>query len=119
MKVIIAGGRDFYDLDYMLQSINQLIEEGKIIEEGLEIVCGMAKGADLLGFQLALDNDIPVHEFPANWELYGTRAGMIRNKEMAKFADAAIVFWDGESKGTYNMILCMNAQKKPCYIFNY
>ena len=28
-----------------------------------------------------------------------------RNKEMARYADALIVFWDGESKGRTNMII--------------
>jgi hypothetical protein len=31
-------------------------------------------------------------------------AGPIRNGEMAKYADALIVFWDGKSRGTKNMI---------------
>lgn len=33
-------------------------------------------------------------------------AGFKRNEEMADHADAAIIFWDGKSKGTQHMIDC-------------
>ena len=38
---------------------------------------------------------------------------------MADYADIAICFWDGESKGTAHMIKTMRIKKKPCYIFDY
>ena len=45
-----------------------------------------------------------IRTFPANWAEFGKGAGLIRNKKMAKYADALIAFWDGKSKGTKNMI---------------
>ena len=41
---------------------------------------------------------------PADWDKYGKSAGFIRNKEMVDIADAAIIFWDGDSKGTKDTI---------------
>ena len=38
---------------------------------------------------------------------------------MGEFADAAILFWDGKSKGTAHMIKTMKLKKKPYIIFNY
>lgn len=43
------------------------------------------------------------------WGVYGKSAGPRRNNEMAKFASESgsgtlIAFWDGESRGTKNMI---------------
>jgi hypothetical protein len=38
------------------------------------------------------------------WDLFGKKAGYMRNEEMAKVADAAIIFWDGKSKGSKHMI---------------
>ena len=38
------------------------------------------------------------------WDIYGKKAGYMRNEEMAKVADALVVFWDGKSKGTKHMI---------------
>jgi hypothetical protein len=42
--------------------------------------------------------------FPADWDTHGRAAGVIRNKQMAEYGDMLIAFWDGESKGTKNMI---------------
>jgi hypothetical protein len=35
---------------------------------------------------------------------------------MAEYADAAIIIWDGQSKGTRNMIENMIRRKKPYHI---
>lgn len=45
-----------------------------------------------------------VNYYPANWKLYGKRAGFLRNEQMAQNADALVAFWNGESRGTKNMI---------------
>ena len=81
-----------------------------------EVVCGCAIGVDRLGQQWAIGNNIPVKEMPADWNKYGKPAGHIRNNQMADYADAAIIVWDGKSFGSKNMILQMMKQNKPCYI---
>jgi len=98
MKTIIAGSRNIVD-PYMLEYVVNLCDW-----EITEVVCGMAKGVDTLGQRWAGKKDIPVKKFPANWDKYGKAAGMRRNQEMADYADALIAVWDGESKGTQNMI---------------
>lgn len=98
MKVIIAGSRTFSNYPY-LQSV---MEELDI--PITEIVSGTAKGADKLGEQYAKDNNIPIKQFPADWDKYGKAAGFLRNKEMANYADALVAFWDGSSRGTKHMI---------------
>ncbi len=40
----------------------------------------------------------------AKWSELGSKAGPMRNREMARQAHATIAFWDGESKGTASMI---------------
>ena len=72
--------------------------------EKIEIVQGGAKGADALGKLYADRHKVKMTEFSANWDLYGKAAGIIRNSEMADYSDACIVFWDGISKGSKNMI---------------
>lgn len=42
--------------------------------------------------------------FPADWNKYGKKAGPIRNKKMANYAEALLAIWDGKSCGTKNMI---------------
>lgn len=65
---------------------------------------GAYKGADLLGERYAAERNHPIKQFPADWRRYGKSAGLKRNIEMAAYADALIAFWDGQSKGTKNMI---------------
>jgi YspA, cpYpsA-related SLOG family len=98
MKTIIAGGRTI--TDYSLVS-TALAESGFI---PTEIVSGMAPGVDTLAVQYATQHNLPLKEFPANWSLYGRSAGPRRNRQMAEYADALIAVWDGESRGTKNMI---------------
>lgn len=49
-KVIVAGGRDFDDYPMMVQYLDFVFSETK---EDIEIVCGMARGADSLGKRYA------------------------------------------------------------------
>ncbi len=80
------------------------------------VVCGMARGADTLGRLWAEFERVPVTKFPADWNHHGKAAGPIRNREMAEFADAAIVFiWDN-SRGSANMIKTMKELGKPIYV---
>jgi hypothetical protein len=101
MKVIIAGGRDFCNKVTLYNAVQQWCKEVAPITE---VVCGMAEGADTLGMLWANFMEIPVIKFPADWGKHGKSAGPIRNKQMAECADGLIAFWDGESKGTKNMI---------------
>ena len=84
-KVIVAGGRDFNNYKGLSDSLDYLL---KNINDDIQIVCGMARGADRLG----------------DWDLDGKSAGFKRNVRMAEYADALVAFWDGESKGTKHMI---------------
>lgn len=98
-KVIIAGGRDFNSpamLEYEMEIISRRINI-------TEVVCGGAVGADHIGSRWAINNDIPVVCFYADWQKHGRAAGPIRNREMAEYADALVAFWDG-LRGTLNMI---------------
>jgi hypothetical protein len=79
-----------------------------------EVVCGLAKGADIFGKKWAIcDAKIPVKDFPADWSTHGKAAGPIRNGEMADYADGLIIFiWDG-SRGSANMLEQMKQRNKP------
>lgn len=103
MKVIVAGGRDFctykhYDL--LKEVCTRILSKCT----NIEIVSGKARGADTLGENFANEMGYQIKEFPADWDQFGKGAGYIRNKQMADYADALIVFWDGKSRGTKNMI---------------
>lgn len=98
MKTVIAGSRSITDRKIVDEAIQA---SGFTITE---VVSGGARGVDSLGECWASDNNIPVTRFPARWNLHGRSAGPIRNHQMADYADALIAVWDGESKGTLDMI---------------
>lgn len=97
-RIIIAGGRDFYDYDLVKMTMARIAYKPAVI------VSGCAKGADTLGIKWAIDNFTPVDKYPADWDRYGKSAGYKRNVQMAENADMLIAFWDGKSKGTKHMI---------------
>ena len=118
MKTIIAGSRNISDM-FCTNGINPCEVGCKCVDRAYEytirvikacpwhiteIVSGRAKGVDQFGEWYARANKITLSIFPANWQQYGNAAGPIRNKEMAEYADACIVIWNGKSAGSTNMI---------------
>ena len=101
LRVIIAGGRDFDDYQLLKATMDKLLCN---ITDEITVVCGQAKGADTLGEQYAMEKGYTIDYYPAQWKLYGKRAGYLRNEQMAQNADALAAFWNGESRGTKNMI---------------
>lgn len=113
MKIIIAGSRSFNDYEYFKACIATFNKYRTITE----VVSGGAKGADALGERYADENGIPVKKFEADWSAYGKRAGPIRNRAMAEYADGAICFWGMKSRGTENMINNMKLERKFLQVY--
>jgi len=118
LKVIVAGGRDYNDYDKLSAVLFDYAEHvGTNV--GVSIVTGMAPGADSLAYRFGLNEGVKTYEFPAKWDLYGKRAGFIRNDAMALYSDVLIAFHDGQSRGTANMIQTMRKLDKPVYVIDY
>jgi len=100
VKTIIAGSRGIDEYQLVIEAI----QESGWYDDITEVVSGAASGPDTLGARWANNSKIPVKWFPAQWKLYGKRAGFIRNKEMADYSEALIAVHDGRSRGTQNMI---------------
>ena len=115
-KVIIAGGRDFSDYEFLKLTMDHLLSN---ITSEIGIVCGMAKGADLLGKRYANEKGYKVFCFPADWSSFGKSAGFVRNEEMAQNADALVAFWNGKSRGTQHMIKTAERYKLKIRVKNY
>jgi hypothetical protein len=113
MILIIAGSRDYnLDLSTIQNFIDILIPVDQDIDE---IVSGRCKGVDKSGENYAEFQNIPLKKFTADWDAHGNAAGPIRNREMAKYADALLLIWNGKSKGSSNMKNEMLKLGKPVY----
>jgi len=98
MIYIIAGSRNFKDKETFFFS---MLDHRATVSK---VVSGCALGPDTWGEEWAEMEGIEVIRMPANWTDHGKSAGPIRNAEMADIADVLIAFWDGESRGTADMI---------------
>ncbi len=120
MKMVIAGGRDFYGTDTDFELVKKAIKKYKINE----IVSGKQKGADNFGELCAAALKIPVQPFPPDWDdltepciikyrngkPYNALAGPKRNKQMAEYTDYVFLFPGG--RGTMSMRKAANAAGK-------
>ena len=108
MKLIIAGGRNYRINGFDLVNL-------KKIDGITEVVNGGAAGADAEGKLWAERNGIPVKMFLADWKTYGKAAGPIRNKKMAEYADAVVLFPGG--RGTLSMK--REAEKRCLIVYDF
>lgn len=103
VRLVIAGSREITSREYVFAELGRLTKN--LLDENLvTVVCGMARGVDTLGREWSESMGFPIDLFPANWELYGKAAGMLRNKLMANHGTHLIALWDGKSSGTKQMI---------------
>ena len=109
MKLAVIGSRSLCDI----------VIDMYIPHNVSEIVSGGAKGIDLLAKEYANRREIVYTEFLPNYNLYGRCAPIKRNEEIARYADEAIAFWDGKSKGTDYTIKFFKKLGKKVTIINF
>ena len=114
-KLVIAGSREFKDYSLLSETLDKHLKN-RARNKAITIISGTAKGADQLGEQYAKEKGYKIEYYPADWERYGNAAGPIRNTQMAKAADDVIVFWDGKSAGTRNMMEAAEKENIPCTV---
>jgi len=103
MKLAIIGSRSITDIDL-----------SKYIPEGVtEIVSGGAKGVDTCAAAYAQNNGIALTVFLPDYARYNRGAPLKRNEQIAEYADEALVFWDGKSRGTAQTIRHFRTRRKP------
>lgn len=103
MRVLICGSRSwgasFREFEVMEKRIISLPSDAIIIH-------GDARGADRMGAGIGRARNFKVESFPANWDQYGKKAGILRNLEMLDSGiDLVLAFYDGTSAGTRHTIL--------------
>lgn len=115
MKILVCGGRDWYDMKLIREHLSKY-------EKPITVIHGAARGADSLAGYVATALGFDVMVFPADWDEYGKAAGMIRNKQMLSAApDLVLAFHDDieHSKGTKNMVALAQASNVPTEIITH
>lgn len=106
MKIAIIGSRGLHVDDL----------ENYLLENVTEIVSGGAKGIDKDAETYAKANNIKMTVFLPQYDRYGRGAPIVRNKQIADYADEVIAFWDGKSRGTLSVIEYCKKQGKSITI---
>lgn len=115
MRIIVAGSRPPKGIDpkiaktmldeyraLIFSHLNMVLANSN--PNDVAIISGMAAGADMIGHEYARERGLPVIEMPADWEAHQKKAGYLRNVAMAEKATHAVVYYDGQSKGSAHMI---------------
>lgn len=100
MRVLICGGRNFNNFDQVKKVMDEIHARTPVET----VISGKARGADSLEEKWAIENNIPVDPYPANWNDHGKAAGPIRNQQMLDEGKPDLVVAFPGGNGTLDMI---------------
>lgn len=116
MRVLVCGGRQFANPNVQGKPPAEVFEETCQLNEALDalhtkpgflitcIIHGAAPGADTAAANWADDHGVNVERYPAEWRLYGSAAGPMRNAKMlAQGMPDLVVAFPG-NRGTRDMV---------------
>jgi hypothetical protein len=99
--VCVTGGRDYAKSVFLFLVLTTMHGHNRI----RCLTNGAYRGADKLSTQWARKHGVPYLPFPADWDLYGGRAGPIRNAKMLREAQPdVVVAFEGQT-GTANTVM--------------
>lgn len=96
MKVLVCGGRGYFDaerIDRVLDALGPTL-----------IIQGGARGADSMAANWAVKRGVPMKCFPADWQAHGRSAGAKRNRQMLKEGKPDLVVAFPGGAGTADMV---------------
>lgn len=117
-RLLVAGSRNVSDKDFVFKCIDKVYHKYKF----KNIVVGDSKGVGKVAKQYADEKEFGIECFKADWNIYGQKAGEIRNTKMVKeleIDDKGIAIWDGKSKDALDCINKLKKENKLLYVFRY
>lgn len=116
MRILVCGSRTFTDGQFVWDVLRAYKLHGVYC-----VIQGGARGADASAKSWASANNVPCHEYPADWKKHGKKAGVLRNQRMLDECepDVVLAFVDKpleESKGTADMVRRATRANVPTYV---
>lgn len=125
-RVYLAGRNYNLISDWIDFYISVLNGPGNFGHKPAEIIQGLAVGVDLHAKHYAIEKEIPYKDFPVTdkeWKIYGTKAGHIRNVQMADYLleydgpKFVLAFIDvNNGRGTKGMIDVAYTKRIPFFV---
>lgn len=104
MKILVCGGREFFDKELIYQSLDGLKSAQERLNDKItHVIHGNARGVDAIAHGWAVIRYMQPVMVPALWELYGPKAGAIRNENMLALKPDLVVAFPG-GRGTAHML---------------
>lgn len=105
MKVLVCGGREFKDADFIFAELDRLHEQFHFVT----IIEGDARGVDRIAGDWARARGVELVEYPADWANEGRHAALIRNERMLREEKPDLVIAFPGRQGTSHT--CWHAEK--------
>lgn len=99
MRVLVCGGRDYTDRMAVFGVLDGLHRRDGITT----IIQGGATGADEIAMRWALDTDVNILTYGADWKAHGKAAGPKRNQQMIDEGKPDMVVAFPGGRGTADM----------------
>jgi len=111
VKIAIIGSRSLadYDSHAILRHIPKNVTA---------IISGGAKGIDAWAERFAQGKGMRFIKILPNYQKYGKKAPISRNKEIVRQADLVLAIWDFKSRGTANAIVTCIKEGVPVRILS-
>lgn len=112
VRIIVCGGRDYADRDHVFRVLDKI----HVLRGISEIIQGECPtGADRFAREWAVNMGQEPTRCPARWDLYGKRAGPLRNRHMLTLKPDGVVAFSG-GRGTQDMISAAQEAGVPVYL---
>ena len=105
-KIAVIGSRTFGNSDLLNSELS-------LLNQSFILISGGAKGVDQMAEAYADTNGYSKIIYKPDYKSFGKNAPVVRNTEIVDAADFVIIFWDGKSKGTLDVLnKCKRKNKK-------
>jgi len=105
VKVLVCGGREFNDADFIFSELDRLHTQFHIVT----VIEGDARGVDRIAGDWARARGLDLVEYPADWKNEGRHAALIRNVRMLQEGKPDMVVAFPGGGGTNHT--CWHAEK--------
>lgn len=106
MEIIVAGSPEFDDFTLLKSELNKIKDatDGLLRKKISKIITIPDTITNVMVKEWALEHEIEVEEYSADWDTFGKSAEYVRNEEMIKGVKLLCAFWDGVSKNIEHLI---------------